>query len=268
MARNEVRGIFLALAAGLACSSGSRLPNTSGPVALEVGGDVEGGPFRLGEADLAALPQGELHGVDPRTGQLALYQGLSIAALGERVELEKGADTVVVRSAEGAAIPIPLSVVRQHRPVLAARVDGGAADARMLAWPNVRHHGLTSDPRAPSWWVRRVVRIDFVAWHLVYGRAIRIPEGAPRGALAGARTFAARCIGCHEIRGVGGANGPGLAKGGPFTDPKRLTELLAGHPGASTPNVGPLAPERVEELATFLKLISVVPAEDDGGEAP
>jgi mono/diheme cytochrome c family protein len=136
----------------------------------------------------------------------------------------------------------------------------------MLAWPNVRHHGLTSDPRAASWWVRRVVRIDFVAWYDVYGRAIRIPEGAPRGALAGARTFASRCIGCHGIRGVGGANGPGLAEGGPFTEPARLGELLAAHPGASAPNLGGLAPERVEELATFLKLISIVPAEEDGEE--
>lgn len=267
MARPHRRGVLLAFAvAGLACSSGPRLPRTADAVALEVGGAVKGGPFRLSEADVAALPEGEVRGVDPRTGQVAQYQGLALAELEERVELERGADTLVLRSAGGEEIPIPLSVVRQLRPVLASRADGAALEARMLAWPNVAHHGLNTDPRAPLWWVRRVVKVDFVPWHGVYGKALRIPEGAPRGALAGARTFGARCIGCHELRGTGGANGPALEQGGAFTEPARLRAILADHPGVGGGGVPAPAPERVEELAVFLRVIATTRPEDGDGE--
>lgn len=266
MTRIELRGVLLAVVAGLACSSATQLPRTAGPVALEIAGDVKGGPFRLSEADLAALPQGEVRGIDPRTGQVASYEGLALAALEERVELERGADTLIVRSADGEAMPIPLAVVRQLRPVLAARADGAALDARVLVWPNVAHHGLNNDPRAPLWWVKRVVKIEFVPWFLEYGDALRVPEGAPNGALAGARTFGSRCIGCHEIRGKGGANAPTLEKGGPFTDPARLRTMLIGHPGASGPNLAPPAEERIEELATFLRVIAVTPAEDESDD--
>lgn len=254
--------------AGLACSSGPRLPRTADAVALEVGGAVKGGPFRLSEADVAALPRGEVRGVDPRTGQAAQYEGLALAELEERVELERGADTLVLRSADGEAIPVPLSVVRQLRPVLAARAGGAALDARVVAWPNVQHHGLNTDPRAPLWWVRRVVKIEFVPWHRVYGKALRIPEGAPGGALAGARTFGSRCIGCHEIRGTGGANGPALERGGPFTEPARLRALLADHPGVGGAGLAGPAEERVEELATFLRVIAATPVEEELEQGP
>lgn len=265
MARNEL-GVLVALAAGLACSSGPRLPRTTDAVALEVAGEVKGGPFRLSEADVAALPQGEVRGVDPRTGQVASYEGLALAALEERVELDRGADTVVLRSAGGEAIPIPLSVVRQLRPVLATRADGAALDARVLAWPNVDHHGLTTDARAPLWWARRVAKIEFVAWSRAYGKALRVPEGAPRGTLAGARTFGARCIACHQVRGTGGANGPALDDGGGFTEPARLRAVLEDHPGMSGPNLGPPTEERIGELATFLRVIAASRPEDDEGE--
>ncbi|HYD39191.1 MAG TPA: hypothetical protein VEB43_00045 [Anaeromyxobacter sp.] len=267
MARPHRRGVLLAFAvAGLACSSGPRLPRTSDAVALEVGGAAKGGPFRLSEADVAALPRGEVRGVDPRTGQAAQYEGLALAALEERVELERGADTLVLRSAGGEEVPIPLSVVRQLRPVLASRADGEALEARVVAWPNVAHHGLNTDPRAPLWWVRQVVGIDFVPWHRVYGKALRIPEGAPRGALAGARTFGSRCIGCHELRGTGGANGPALEQGGAFTEPARLRAILADHPGVGSAGLPAPAPERIEELATFLKVIAATRPEE--GEEP
>lgn len=267
MARIQVRGTLLAVVVGLACSSGPRLPKTTDAVALEVGGAVKGGPFHLSEADMAALPQGEVRGVDPRTGQASRYEGLALAGLEERVELDRGADTLVLRSADGEAIPIPVSVVRQLRPVLAARADGAALEGRVLAWPNVEHHGLTTDPRAPLWWVRRVVKIEFVPWRDAYAKALQLPEGAPPGALAGARTFGSRCIGCHELRGAGGANGPALEQGGPFTELARLRALLADHPGAGGRNAPPPAEERVEELATFLKVIAETKPEGDADDA-
>jgi len=257
------------LGLSLACSTGPRLPKATGEAALEVDGDVRGGPFRLTQADVEALHPGKARGVDPADGRAAVWEGPDLAALEERVELEKGADTLVVRSADGQAVAIPLTVVRQLHPILAERADGHPLPAAQLAWPNVAHHGMDTDPRAPLWWVRRVVKIDFVSWERAYGRALRLPEGAPRGALAGARAYGMRCIGCHGLRGAGGAAGPDLAKGGPFTDPARLRELLRGHPGWEAPDVlAPPADERAGELAAFLRTIAAAPPEAEAeGEA-
>jgi hypothetical protein len=266
MRTTPVSAVLLALTA--ACSTGPRLPNTTGEAALEVGGDVKGGPFRLTQRDVDALPPGKAHGVEPGTRRDATWQGPDLASLEDRVELDKGADTMVVRSADGQAVAIPLTVVRAFRPILAERADGEALPAAQLAWPNVPHHGIDTDPRAPLWWVRHVVRIDFVSWDRVYRHALSIPEGAPRGALAGGRSYALRCIGCHGLHGAGGAVKPDLSKGGPFTDPARLRELLRGHPGWEAPDVVvPPRDERVGELAAFLKVISIAPPEDVEGDA-
>jgi mono/diheme cytochrome c family protein len=236
-------------------------------VVLEVGGDVKGGPFRLGEADLAALKQGKVHGVDP-SGRDASWEGVDLSQLEERVELTKGADTLVVRSADRQATAIPLSVVRQLRPVVALRAGGGSLPAPTLAWPNVEHFGRRTDPRAPQWWVERVVRVDFVVWAEVYGRALHVPEGAPQGALAGARTYGTRCIGCHGMRGAGGAVGPDLAKGGDWTQPEKLRGILTGHPGWVGPGLIPPAEERIPELAAFLRTVALVGGAEDEAEPP
>ncbi len=259
-------GLGLGLGAG--CSSGPRLPSSArGAVLLEVGGDVKGGPFRLGQADLAGLAQREVRGVDP-SGRDATWKGVDLAKLEERVELTKGADTLVARSGDGRSAAIPLSVVRQLRPVLALSSGGAGLAAPALAWPYVEHFGLRTDPRAPQWWVDHVVRIDFVAWADVYGRALRIPEGAPAGALAGARTFATRCIGCHGMRGAGGSVGPNLSKGGAWTEPESLRSVLAGHPGWTGPGLVPPAEERIPELAAFLRTVAIAGEPDEEPSEP
>ncbi len=247
----------------LACSGGPLLPRTArGEVVLEVGGEVKHGPFRLGAADLDALRQATIRGANPATGREAEYRGADLGLLEDRVELTKGADTLVVRSADGRAMPVPLSVLRQLHPVLARGEDGSYA----LAWPNVEHFGLRTDPRARLWWVDRVVRMDFVPWAQAYGRALRVPIGAPVEALAGARTYGARCIGCHGLRGAGGKVGPDLSKGGPFTDVAKLRSVLADHPGWTGPGL-PTPPETsLPELATFLRIVPL--AGDDIDEAP
>ncbi len=262
--RTMACGLVLAT---LACSSKPRLPTRArGDLALEVGGDVKHGPFRLGDADLAELEQGEVRGVRPASGHPATYQGVDVARLESRLELTKNADTLEVRSADGRTAAIPLSVVRQLHPELAARADGAPLQGRELAWPNVDHFGLATDPRAPLWWVARVVRLDLVAWADVYGRALRLPPGAPAGALAGARTFGDRCIGCHGLRGAGGAIGPDLAKGGDFTRPEPLGAALQGHPGWPGPGLAAPSEARVPELAAFLRTVAAageVDAEDE-----
>lgn len=261
------------LLAALACSAGLRLPKAAkGDLALEIGGDVRGGPFRLGEPDLAALPQRKLEGVNPAAGRQATYEGLDLARLEEGLELTKGADTLVVRSADRRSAAIPLSVVRQLRPVLALRADGANLPARELAWPNVEHFGVGTDARAPLWWMGRVVKLELVAWAEVYGRALRLPPGAPAGALSGARTYASRCIGCHGVRGAGGAFGPDLSKGGGWAQEEKLRAVLAAHPGWAGPGLSTPDAARIPELSAFLRALAIAGPDDadeaDGPAAP
>ena len=52
------------------------------------------------------------------------------------------------------AIPIPLTVIRQLKPVLADRADGTRLATKILAWPTEHQQGLATDPRAATWWAR------------------------------------------------------------------------------------------------------------------
>ncbi len=225
-------------------------------------GALKGAPFRLGEADLEALPQRKIRGLDPVTGREDVYQGVDLAALEERLELTGGADTLVVHTADRRAVPIPLSRVEELRPVLAARAGGGALAERLVAWPNVERHGLTSDPRAALWWARKVVALEYVSWERVYGRALRIPEGAPAGALAGAGAFGARCMACHRIRSAGGGNGPELVSGSQAPTRERLAAILPVHPGQPAARGGPPIPQLASQLAAFLWTVAHAPPEE------
>ena len=247
----------------LGCSTGSRLPHgPSGPEVLQVRGALKGAPFRLGEADLATLRQGKVRGIDPATGREATYQGVDLGALLDRLDLTGGADTLVLRTADHQAVPVPLSVVRELHPVLADRAEGEPLGARRVAWPNVAQHGLGSDPRASLWWAQKVVALEYVSWVRTFGRALALPEGAPAGALAGAGTYGDRCLACHRVREAGGMNGPELARGGASPSADRLTAILPGHPGWSSPGAAPPRPQAVSELAAFLWTVARTPAED------
>ena len=237
----------------LACSVGTRLPRAPrGQEVLQVRGAMKGVPFRLGQADLDGLKQGKVRGTDPTTGRDATYQGVDLAALLDRLELTGGADTMVLRTADRQAMPVPLSVVRELRPVLAASADGAPLGTRLVAWPNVAHHGLTSDPRAALWWARNVVALEYVSWARGMGRALHLPEGAPAGALAGATAFGERCLGCHRVHQAGGTNGPDLARAGEAPSADKLAAVLPGHPGWAGPGAAPPRPELVSQLAAFL----------------
>jgi mono/diheme cytochrome c family protein len=265
MTRSAVISLALAV---LACSPGTRLPRASrGPEVLQVRGAVKGAPFRLGEADLAALRHARAQGIDPVAGVEAVFEGVDLARLEEEVVLAKGADTLVLRTTDRQAVPVPLSLVRQLHPVLAASADGKQLASRLVAWPNVEHHGLRTDPRAALWWARKVVALEYVAWASTYGRALRLPEGAPAGSLAGATTFVSRCMGCHRVREAGGGNGPDLTRAGESLTVEKMDSLLSGHPGpAAGPSPVP-GDGTARQLLAFLRTIALTPPEATDEEA-
>jgi hypothetical protein len=244
-----------------ACSSqgGARLPRTAqGEAVVEVRGEVkEGGTYALGRADLDALPRRTVRGVDPANGREATWEGVPIAAFA-KVGLKKSADTAVVRTADGAAIPIPLAVIRALKPVLADRSDGAALPAAVLAWPTVEQRGIETDPRAVGWWTHGVVALEFVEWQRTFATALATPDGAPDAARRGASWYGDRCISCHAMRGVGGKRGPELTAVAARLGPGPFATLLEKHPGWTDVAGDPPGAEGVGELWSFLGAVQAV----------
>jgi mono/diheme cytochrome c family protein len=251
-------GIFLLSAAAAACSSRPRLPATPhGDPVVEVRGALRGGPYVLGRADLEKLPRLEVVGEEPRSRRSAVWEGTSVAALvSERVELRKGADTVIVRTADRAAIPVPLTMIRQLKPVLADRADGARLGASVLAWPTAHQQGLQTDPRAGTWWARDVIAFDVVEWQRTFGPALAAPDGAADGARRGASLYGDSCITCHRLRGVGGERGPDLTNVASRLRPAAFTALLPSHPGWRERGITELGPEAASALWTFLRAVA------------
>jgi hypothetical protein len=245
-----------------ACAPADRLPRSAqGAPVLEVRGAVRDGPHPLGQADLDRLPRHKVRGVEPRTGRAGEWEGTSLAALViERVELRRGADTVLVRTADRSAIPVPLGVVRQLRPVLADRVDGVRIAVPELAWPTADQRGLASDPRAAAWWARDVVALELVDWQRTLGAALAPPEGASDAARRGAGVYAESCISCHRIRGQGGDRGPDLTTVASRIDPKAFAGLLPTHPGWKDRRVRDPFEDPSAELWACLRTVAAAPA--------
>ncbi|GAO02775.1 c-type cytochrome [Anaeromyxobacter sp. PSR-1] len=241
-----------------ACSSGPRLPHvTPSETEVEVRGAVKGGPYPLGRAELAALPQRSVRGLDPESGRAATWEGTALAALvSDRVERTRGADVVIVRTRDRRAVPVPLTLVRQLQPVLADRADGQPLPERVIAWPTFDQRGLETDPRARLWWARGVVALELANSFTTYGRALAVPDGAADGARLGADRFGARCIGCHRVRKAGGEAGPNLSR---LTD--RMTadalyaRMRAGHPGWSDGPEDP-GPAAARQVWSFLRAVA------------
>jgi len=245
------------------CSVGSRLPRTAhGPVVLEVRGAVKGGPYQLADADLAALGQRTVRGVDPAAGsaQAARFTGVDLAALlGDHLELTGDADTVVFHTADLMEVPVPLSVIRQLRPTLADRADDARLEgngARLVAWPNVAQPGVTSDPRAAGWWAHRVTALEVVSAVRTVGRALALPEAAPAGARAGAALYGERCLACHRLRAVGGRRGPELTRVTGRVTAADLRRKLQDHPGWHLPGQAQPTAEAAAQLDTFLRTVA------------
>ncbi len=254
-----MRKSWIVLGLLVACSTGPRLPTTAhGETVLEVRGALKKGSYALGRADLAKLPRRTLRGVDPATGRAATWEGVSVVTLvSDRVDLAKGADTVIVRTADRAAIPIPLTLVRQWRPVLADKADGVPLATPVLAWPTLEQRGLETDPRADGWWARDVVAFELVEWQKAFASALAIPDGATDAARRGATWYGDRCIRCHRMRGAGGERGPDLTTVAARLRPGPFGTLLDRHPGwkKDTPGETP-GPQGAEEIWTFLRAVA------------
>lgn len=252
--------ILLALLAA-ACSGPRLSRQAQGAQVLEVRGAVKGGPFPIGAGDLAALPRRTVHGQDPSTGRDAAWEGVALATLAfDRVDLVKGADVVVIRTADRRAIPIPLGVVRQLRPVLADHAGGERLPELVLAWPTADQPGLLTDPRARSWWAHGVVALELVNGLTSYGRALAVSPGAPDGARLGADLFGASCTACHRLRGVGGERGPDLTHLAARLPEPAFAALMPGHPGWRDRGAEP-GEATARQVWAFLKAVDSVAAE-------
>jgi hypothetical protein len=254
-----MRKSWIVLGLLAACTSGPRLPTTAqGETVLEVRGALKkGGTYALGRADLAKLPRRALRGVDPATGRAAIWEGVSVASLvSERVELAKGADTVIVRTSDRAAIPLPLTLVRQWKPVLADKADGASLPTPVLAWPTLEQRGLETDPRAAGWWARDVVAFEIVEWQKAFASALAIPDGASDAARRGGTWYGDRCIRCHRMRGAGGERGPDLTTVAARLRPGPFGALLDHHPGWSDAVGEQPGPQGAEELWSFLRAVA------------
>jgi hypothetical protein len=264
MRKSALLSVLLVLSA--ACGAGILLPRrpTGDPV-LEVRGAIKDGPFKLGAAELDALPRRTVQGTDPVTGRTASWEGVALGkVLTERVELQRGADTVLLRTADRRAVPVPYMVLRQLHPVLADRADGQPLSERIVAWPNAVQRGLDTDPRARSWWARGVVALEVVNGS-IYLRSLTVPEGASTGARVGASLYEARCLACHRMRKAGGEKGPELTQIAQRLAPDALGRLLERHPGWSDALPEPPDGDSLQQLWAFLRAVStepVLPAEE------
>jgi hypothetical protein len=226
-----------------------------------------GGAARFGSADLAQLPRLTIRGADPRGGAEATFAGVALQKLlGDALEVERGADLVVVSGKDGYEVAIPLSVLRQHRPVLADTVDGAPlAQARpssaplLLAWPTAESPGLATDPRARWWWVDGVSKLEVRAWLGTYGRALRVPPGAAGEARPGAEAFQSDCMMCHRVRGTGGRRGPELTER--LAAPEAQEAFAAAvRSHAKLPEAAPVAetsPAAVRAIGSFLRAVAI-----------
>jgi mono/diheme cytochrome c family protein len=227
---------------------------------LEVRGAVREGPHALGAADLDRLPKVEVRGTDPRTGETAAFGGTPLKVLvSDRVNLAKGADTAVIHTADGRAIPVPLVVIRQLGPVLAIRANGARLAKPIVAWPTEAQRGFATDPRAISWWARDVVAIEVVLWQKTYAPALAPPEGASDEARRGAEVYVESCIGCHKLRGMGGERGPELGAVAERLASDAFVALLPGHPGAAERRLRDTSDAWGPEVWAFLRVMATAP---------
>jgi hypothetical protein len=252
---------ILVVAAASACSSKVLLPRSAqGQPVLEVRGAIAEGPHSLGRADLDRLPRLKVLGTDPRTGETTEWEGPSVAALvSDHVELKRGSDTAVIRTADGAAIPVPLGVIRTFRPVLAYQAAGVRLATPIVAWPTEAQRGLATDPRAGSWWARDVVAFEIVSWQRTYGTALAPPEGAVDAARRGADAYVESCTGCHKVRGVGGTKGPDLSTVALRIRDDAFLSLLPQHPGALERRLRDTSDAWQREVWAFLGAIAALP---------
>lgn len=266
--------LAIALAAGWAVACGAPRPRPpSGAVVLTVKGRVENGPFTFGREDLARLPRRKVRAFDPRTGRAVEFEGVSLAPLlFDEMALARGADTAAIRGAGGYLAAIPLSNLRQLRPVLADRAGGQRLAELRLVWPNLDWPGLESDPRVRFWWVDGVADVDVLDWDKSFGRALRLPAGAADAARLGSDEVVTWCFSCHRVHGVGGERGRDLTRAAEGASGAQPARRIAAHAAAESRALGAAPPPRgaPARIAAFLAAVQSagpLPAAPEGKDA-
>lgn len=278
-----MRTFLAALASALAACAPVRGPKPpEAEISLAVEGKVDGGPLYLTRAAAERLPRRSVRSRDPSTGREVRFEGVSLAdLLSGEARPERRADVAIFRTRGGEAVLIPLVRIRELKPVLADRADGKPlaewareakvpAEAWMLAWPNVDQPGLDSDPRARWWWASGVTKMVLESFLATYGKAFRVPAGAPDEARRGAEEAQVHCAACHRVRGAGGERGPELTDALKGMEPAAFAASVRPHALARGLPPGPGGEEALLRIASFLRSIhaSVTPAAaDEPGEA-
>jgi mono/diheme cytochrome c family protein len=255
--------VLLALAL-VACSAPRPRPPRGDP-ALTVEGRVENGPFVFGLEDLASLPRRAFSAAAPFPdgAASARFEGVTFPALlNATLEVMRDGDTAVFHGEGGMLAVVPVPVLRQLEPVLADRVDGGAVRAwrpgarpLQLAWPNLDNPGVDSDPRMRWWWVTGVHTVALQSWRMTFGKALRVPPGAPDEARLGADLVSSQCVGCHRVRGTGGTRGPALTREPPLSR-ERLLGMLGGHLREQLEQGPELTRAEAGAVAAFLEAVA------------
>jgi hypothetical protein len=275
------RGLLALLA--VSCAADPGLPaRPTGAEVLTITAGVRGAPYRLGRADLAALPRGSVRAVDPADGRESTFDGVALVQLVRRMreappEPRKGRrraalpDTLVFTARDGRQLALSVTELNTYRPLLADRRDG-AESALALAWPPAPRAGLALDPGREGRWLRDVTTLALEDG-AVRSRRLRPPPGVSAAARLGAGQYEQRCASCHRLREVGGSAGPALdgAVGRLGTGP--LAALLERHPGMRE-QVGlelTPAPEVAGQVAAYLAAIEEAgppPADDAEEDGP
>ena len=261
------------MAAALLACAGARPFPTHGEPVVTFEGRLERSPAVVGAEDLRALPRRTFEAAPP-AGAPARFAGLALAPLlADSLSLTRDADTAVFHGEGGRVAAVPLSAVRRLKPVLADEVDGAAVAAwrreaapLVLAWPAREAPGIESDPRYRWWWVGGVRRVELLSWRASYGKALRVPPGAPDAARLGADVLGASCLACHRLRGAGGTRGPELTAALVRGDLGPLASRLRGHlrqvSGAA--DAPELTPAQLGLAAAFLRAVELAaPPEEE-----
>ena len=271
-----MRTRLLLAASLLACSSARQFPTRGEPV-VSFEGKVERGPHVVGTDDLKTLTRRAFKATTPSGGAPVRFEGLSIAPfLGDRIELKHEADLALFRGEGGMVAAVPLTSVRQLKPVLADTVDGAPvsgwrkeAAPLQLAWPVEEWPGIESDPRLRWWWVGAVTKVELVSWNATYGKALRVPPGASDVARLGADVLGTSCMGCHRVRGAGGTRGPELTAA-LAPEPTAFATALRDHlrrasGQSSAPETTPAA---AGQVLAFLRAIELAARPEDEVKEP
>ena len=182
-------------------------------------------------------------------------------------------DTLAVHCEDGWLSLIPLSAVaRNPGAVLAISETGHAVAAPrgpvFLAFPRTAR---APDPKDKAAWADYdLIGENGYAWQVASLEYIkykdfvaRLAAAAPKADLRGRDVFASQCVHCHAVRGVGGAEGPDLARPALFSyrDEPRVRGYLRSpreiNPQGRMPSfAGKLDDKTLERLIAWLKALT------------